>query len=115
MASFRGHVEASARPPVMPIGAYAGLALTGASVREVVTNPDAQAASVLALHERLGTPFLLTAMGLSAEAEAFGAEVRLTNDEIPALLGRRVRSAPEVAGLASPAPGDGRTAVHLEA
>ncbi len=115
MGSFRAWVDSSPRPPVMPIGAYAGLALTGARVRDVVTDSEAQVASVLALHERLGTPSLLTAMDLSAEAEAFGASVRLTDDEIPAVLGRLVRSAGEVADLGHPVPGDGRTRVHLEA
>ena len=99
----------------MPIGAYAGLDLTAARVRDVVTNPDAQVAAVLAMRERLGTPFLLTAMDLSAEAEAFGASVRLTDHEIPAIVGRLVRSAPEAAALPTPSAGDGRTAVHLAA
>ena len=70
---------------------------------------------MLALNERLGTPFLLTAMDLSAEAEAFGAAVRLTDDEMPALTGRLVTTGADVARLAVPAPGDARTRVHLDA
>jgi uroporphyrinogen decarboxylase len=99
----------------MPIGAFAGLALTGATVRDVVSDPGAQAAAVLALHERLGTPFLLTAMDLSAEAEAFGSSVRLSDAEMPALTGRLVTTPSEVERLAVPTPGDGRTRVHLDA
>ncbi len=115
LTNLRAFVQSSPRPLVMPIGAFAGLALTGASVRDVVSDPHAQAAAALALRERLGTPFLLTAMDLSAEAEAFGSSVRLSDDEMPALTGRLVTTASEVERLAVPAPGDRRTRVHLDA
>ena len=115
MTNLRAIVESSPSRLAMPIGAYAGLALTGGTVRDVLTDPAAQAAAVLALNERLGTPFLLTAMDLSAEAEAFGSEVRLTDDAMPALIGRLVTTAADVERLAVPAPGDGRTRVHLDA
>lgn len=51
----------------MPIGVNAGLTITGATVRQVSTQPRAQAEAVLAaLHEHLNTPIMLTAMDLSA-------------------------------------------------
>jgi uroporphyrinogen decarboxylase len=113
--NLRATIEASPHRLAMPIGAYAGLAITGGRVRDVVSDPAAQVASVLALHERLGTPFLLTAMDLSAEAEVFGSSVRLTDGEMPALTGRLVTTAAQVERLATPTPGDGRTRVHLDA
>jgi uroporphyrinogen decarboxylase len=100
---------------VMPIGVYAGLDLTGGSVRAAVSDPAAQAQAVLALHQRLHTPVLLTAMDLSAEAEVFGCAIRMPEDEIPTVLGRRVASLEEIAALRDPQAGDRRTAVHLEA
>jgi uroporphyrinogen decarboxylase len=72
------------------IGAYAGLEITGASVKDSVTNPIDQAEAVLALYNRLQTQFLLTVMDLSAEAEAFGCQVRMSDDEIPTVIGRMV-------------------------
>lgn len=98
----------------MPLGVYAGLETTGASVRDAVTRPDVQAEAVLALHERFRTPVMLTAMDLSAEAEAFGCELRLSDDEVPTVTGRRVRSAADLASLPDPQPGDCRTRVHLD-
>jgi uroporphyrinogen decarboxylase len=99
----------------MPIGVYAGLELTGQSVRACVSDPAVQAGAVLALHQRLATPVMLTAMDLSAEAEAFGCAIRMPEDEIPTVIGRRVSGAEEIAALPEPHPGDARTAVHLEA
>ena len=99
----------------MPIGAYAGLGITGATVLAAASDPRAQAEAVLALHERLRTPVLLTAMDLSAEAEAFGCKVRMSEREVPTVIGRRAKGADDIAALPVPKPGDARTAVYLEA
>jgi uroporphyrinogen decarboxylase len=99
----------------VPIGVYAGLEITGGTVRVIVSDPRAQAAAVLALHERLRTPVLVTAMDLSAEASAFGCEIRMSDTEIPTVIGRKASSAANVAALAVPRPGEGRTDVHLAA
>jgi len=99
---------------VMPIGVYAGLEITGASVRDAVTDPIAQSEAVLALHERLATPVMLTAMDLSAEAETFGCTIRMSDEEIPTVTGRRATTLEEILALPDPEPGDLRTRVHLE-
>jgi len=97
----------------MPIGVYAGLEITGATVREAVTSAKAQAEAVLALHERFQTPVMLTAMDLSAEAETFGCEVRMYDDEIPTVIGRLAVDQDAIDRLPFPSPGDLRTSVHL--
>jgi uroporphyrinogen decarboxylase len=107
-------LEQPGRVP-MPIAAYVGLQMTGASVRDALTSATAQAEAVLALHERFRTPVMLTAMDLSAEAEAFGCRLRTSDGEIPTVVGRRVTSASDLATLPDPQPGDARTGVHLEA
>jgi uroporphyrinogen decarboxylase len=98
---------------VMPIGVYAGLPLTGASVRQVVSDAQAQTEAVLALHEHCRLDFLLTAMDLSAEAETFGCTIRMDNAEIPTVIGRLVTDAAGIDALPAPQPGDARTAIHL--
>lgn len=98
----------------MPIGVYAGLDLIGATVRQAVTDASAQTEAVLALHDRFATPVMLTAMDLSAEAESFGCVVRMSDEEIPTITGRRVTTIEEIQHLPDPQPGDLRTAVHLE-
>lgn len=98
----------------MPVGVYAGLEITGDSVRQAVTEAQSQFRAVMALHERFHTPVMLTAMDLSVEAEAFGCRIRMTEDEIPSVIGRRVTNAAEIKALPIPAVGSGRTAVSLE-
>ncbi len=99
----------------MPIATYPGLALTGAKVLDVVTNPQAQVDVQLALHQRYQSPFLLSAMDLSAEAEAFGCAVALSDCEVPTVTGRLVTNLKQAQALATPVPGDKRTRVYLEA
>jgi uroporphyrinogen decarboxylase len=112
---FNRQVLASPRRLAMPIATYPGLALTGATVRDIVTSPGAQLDAQAALHNRYGTAFLLTAMDLSAEAEAFGCAIQLSENEVPTVTGRRVTSLAEAQSLAVPEVGDKRTRVYLEA
>ncbi|HEX9012790.1 MAG TPA: uroporphyrinogen decarboxylase family protein [Anaerolineaceae bacterium] len=98
----------------MPIGVYAGLEITGATVRSAVSDANAQSEAVLALHDRFHTPVMLTAMDLSAEAETFGCAIRMSDEEIPTVVGRRATSLEEIQALPEPRPGDLRTAVHLD-
>jgi uroporphyrinogen decarboxylase len=98
----------------MPLAVQPGVSFIGACVRDVVTNPRAQFGAQRALHERFHTAVVMTAMDLSAEAEAFGVEVQLSDNEIPSVLGRCVADADQLKRLAVPRPGDKRTAVNLE-
>lgn len=99
----------------MPILAFPGAALAGCSVKELVTDASAQVAAQQALHLRLGTTFWLSAMDLSVEPEEFGAEIRLSDTEVPTVMDRLVGTAEEVDLLAVPAVGSRRSAVYLEA
>jgi uroporphyrinogen decarboxylase len=99
----------------MLIGVYAGLQITGASIKQAVTDGNSQAEAVLAMHARYQTDVLLTAMDLSAEAEAFGCTVQISDDEIPSVTGSVTADIGEAHKLAIPAAGSNRTAVHLEA
>lgn len=112
--SFNRFVLASPARLAMPIAVYPGLALTGAKVRDIVTNPQAQFDALVALHERYRTPFVLSAMDLSVEAEAFGCTLQSVETEIPSVTGRLVTSLEQAQQLSVPQPGDKRTAVYLE-
>ena len=107
-------VLASPQRMALPIATYPGLALTGATVREAVNNPQAQFDAVAALHARYHGPFALSAMDLSAEAEAFGCTLHVSDNEIPSVTGRLVTTIEQARKLALPQPGDRRTAVYLE-
>lgn len=54
-------------------------------------------------------------MDLSAEAEAFGCTVAMSDNEVPTVTGRLVTTQEQAQRLAIPTPGDRRTGVYLEA
>ncbi len=113
--AFNRFVLNAPRRLAMPIAVYPGLALTGASVSDIVTDPQAQLDAQAALQARYHTPFVLSAMDLSAEAQAFGCEVMMSDSEVPTVTGRLVTSLEQARRLAVPKPGDGRTGIYLEA
>ncbi len=113
--SFNEIVLESQHRLALPIATYPGLALSGGRVSDIVTNPEAQLAAQVALQARHSTPFLLSAMDLSAEAEAFGCMVMMSDAEVPTVTGRLITTREEAEQLAVPRPGDRRTAVYLEA
>ena len=86
----------------MTIGVYAGLEIIKASVIDAVTSAQVQTEAILALHEHLETEILMTAMDLSVEAELFGCEIQLAEDEIPTVVGRKVTSAAEIEAMPIP-------------
>lgn len=98
----------------MPLCAFSGLAITGESVEDMVSVPGSQFKAVMALQDRYRTPVLLTAVDTTAEAEAYGVEVRLATREAPSVVGRVVTGAADISSLADPLPGDARTRVPLE-
>lgn len=102
-------------PLALPVAVYPGAALVGATVQDIVRDPSVQAAAVEAVRARYHTPVVFTAMDLSVEAEAFGCQVSLSPTEVPTVIGRLVTSAEQARALRVPGPGDGRTAVPVEA
>ena len=98
----------------MPIGVYAGLPLTGATIQQVVSDPHAQTEAIQALDQRFHSDFLLTAMDLSVEAEIFGCAVRWSENEIPSVAALPGLNLQTLQNLPTPQPRDGRTRVQLE-
>jgi uroporphyrinogen decarboxylase len=115
VSTFGEFVGRRAYPFAMPIATYPGARLVGCSVADMVTDAGAQHAASAALQDTLATAVSLTAMDLSVEAEAFGAEVRMARDEVPTVIGRCVSSTREIDDLVLPSVGTGRTSVPLGA
>ncbi len=110
--------KASSVKKAMPVFSFPGVQLLGCSVRDVVTNGETQAACMKKIAERY--PNMAAALGpmdLSVEAEAFGAQVHLSDDEVPTVVGAVVDiDEPEtVEELVVPAVGSGRTGEYIKA
>ena len=114
MTTFNPFVLAAPRRLAMPISVYPGMALTGATVPGIVNDAQIQFETQAALHERYQTPFVLSAMDLSVEAQAFGCSVHVSETEVPCVTGRLVSNRAEADRLTVPELGAERTGVYLE-
>lgn len=99
----------------LPVGIYGGLSKSGYSVSQTVSSADIQYEVSVAMQERYNTPAFLTGMDLSVEAEAFDCQIRFSEMEVPTVIGRRVSTVEEIAGLEIPRVGAGRTNIYLDA
>jgi len=114
MSDFTALVLASPTRQVMPVATFPGAKLVGKTIKQMTTNAAIQAEVSLALRAKLGMPWYQSAMDLSVESEAFGATVRMVEDEVPTVIGRLVTDAASIAALQVPKVGSGRTNVYLD-
>ena len=98
----------------MPILSFPGASLLGMTVKRLVTDSDAQAACMEAVAKRTDAGAAFCPMDLSVEAEAFGAEVRITDNEVPAVCGHLVSGAEDAENLAVPGTDAGRVGIFTE-
>ncbi|MBR2413374.1 MAG: uroporphyrinogen decarboxylase family protein [Clostridia bacterium] len=99
----------------MPILSFPSAQLLGVSVSELLSSPEMQAKGMLAVKERCPISASVSMMDLSAEAEAFGTEVRFFEDEVPVVTKGIIEDIEQVADIVVPAIGTGRTALYVQA
>lgn len=99
----------------LPILSFPCTSLLGVKTDELVHSAELQAKGMKAVADRTDAAASVSMMDLSVEAEAFGAEVRFSTDEVPSVIGAVVGSPKDADMLAVPAVGAARTGVFVEA
>ena len=99
----------------IPIMTHPGIELIGSTVLKAVTDGQTHADAICALNESYPAAAVTAIMDLTVEAEAFGAEIKFTENEIPNVIGRLVSDADEVASLEVPGLDQGRVQEYLKA
>ena len=115
MTTLSDLVRASQTPLAMPVATFPGIALTGTTVHDLVTDAGKQSETQLAFHRRFGTSVLMSCMDLSVEAEAFGAAVTFSDTEVPTVTRRLVTDEAAASTIRVPPIGTRRTRVYLDA
>lgn len=88
----------------------------GITVRELISSADLQAKAMKIVANC--TPegaAAVSMMDLSLEAEAFGAAIHVTDEEVPTVVGSIVNSEEDAEKLQVPEIGDGRTQIYIDA
>lgn len=105
----------SEKRKALPILSFPSVQLLGISVRDLIRSSTAQAEGMAAIARRCDTAAAVSLMDLSVEAECFGSQIRVTDDEVPTVVGAVVESTEDVEALQVPEVGAGRTGIYVEA
>lgn len=99
----------------LPILSFPAVQKLGVTVEALVKSSALQAQAMAMIAQDTATIAAVSPMDLSVEAEAFGAQVRFTADEVPAIVGQLVSGEDEAAALAVPDLSAGRASLFIEA
>ena len=98
--------------PILSFPCVSGL---GVSVRELISDSALQAKGMKLVADRTDAAAAVSFMDLSVEAECFGANVVVSDDEVPTVKGRIVNDEDEAEALRVPEVGSGRTQLYIDA
>ncbi|NTV89388.1 MAG: methylcobamide--CoM methyltransferase [Clostridiales bacterium] len=98
----------------LPLITYPGLELSGKKISEVIANGKDQFECIQALANKYPTAATVTIMDLSAEAEAFGSNIRFSDHEVPTVIGSIINDQEAAEKLQVPEVGAARTGAYLE-
>ena len=98
----------------LPILSFPAIQKMGVTVEQLVKDPELQAQAMALIAGETDTLAAVSLMDLSVEAEAFGAQVRFSAQEIPAVIGQLVSDEEEAEALEIPDLGQGRIPVFVE-
>lgn len=99
----------------LPILSFPSVSLLGVTVRQLVFDGALQAQGMKAVADRTDAAAAVSFMDLSVEAECFGADVIISDNEVPTVKGRLINDEEAAEALCIPAVGSGRTGVYIDA
>lgn len=99
----------------MPILSFPAVTLLGVTVSELIASPDLQAKGMKMVADRVPSSASVSMMDLSVEAEAFGSEIRIFDEEVPSVIGAITPDEDSANALVVPEVGAGRTGLYVEA
>lgn len=98
----------------LPILSFPAAQKLNVSIDELVKGSNLQADAMEIVASKTDTIAAVSLMDLSVEAEAFGANVRFSKDEVPAVIGQLITDENEAKVLKVPALDKGRAGVCIE-
>jgi len=106
-------IAAPAKKP-FPILSFPSAQLLGISVRELISSSESQAQGMKLIADRVDAAASVSLMDLSVEAEAFGSAIRVSDNEVPTVIGAIVTGAEEADALEIPPVGAARTGLYVD-
>ncbi len=116
--NIEAYLWEKARDPkrsAMPVLSFPAVQKLDITVTQLVKESDLQAKAIALVAKETPSIAAVSFMDLSVEAEAFGSEVRFSDDEIPTIIGSIIGDEEEANSLTLPPLGTGRTGTYVEA
>ena len=114
MKQWFSDLIASPKKQALPILSFPAVQLLDVSVKQLISDASLQARGMEQVALRVPAAASVNLMDLSVEAECFGSTVRVSDDEVPTVVGSVVSDADDLAALPQPKVGDGRTGICVE-
>jgi uroporphyrinogen decarboxylase len=115
MLNWLEGIKTASQKKAMPILSFPAIQIMGISVIDLISDSDKQALAMKCIADRTDALASVSLMDLSVEAECFGSEIRFSENEVPTVVGSIVSSKENVAELAIPGVGAGRTGIYIDA
>jgi len=103
------------KKPSIPVLSFPCVQLLGVSVKELISDCNLQAKGMKAVADRVPSGASVSLMDLSVEAECFGSAIRVSDDEVPTVVGSIVNDPEDADALVIPKVGTARTGLYIEA
>ena len=98
----------------LPILSFPSVSLLGITVRALISDSDRQAEGMKLVAERVNAAAAVSLMDLSVEAECFGATIRVSDEEVPTVVGRLIHDEDEANALEVPSVGAARSGLYVD-
>ncbi len=99
----------------LPVLSFPSVSLLNCTVRDLISSADMQAKGMYEVSKKCDSAASVSLMDLSVEAEAFGAEIRFSDDEVPAVVGAIIEDEKDIEALNVPAVRSARTGICIDA
>ena len=99
----------------LPVLSFPAIQLMDITVADLIGSTEKQAEAMRLVAERVDAAASVSFMDLSVEAEAFGSEIRVSDDEVPTVIGSIIDDETEPDDIFVPEVGAGRTGHYIEA
>lgn len=115
MRTWVANTIAADKKKAVPVLSFPAIQLMGITVKDLINSSDKQAEAMRLVAERVDSGASVSFMDLSVEAEAFGSQIVVSDDEVPTVVGSIVDEDTDPDELAVPEVGAGRTGLYLDA
>lgn len=114
MRKWLDELRQAKKKKALPILSFPSVSLLGITVRELISDSDSQAKGMKKIAETVDAGAAVSLMDLSVEAECFGSAIRVSDDEVPTVVGRLIHDEEEADALSIPSVGDARSGIYVE-